>query len=188
MIAYRKNCKICGEIKKNSKLMTRIYASSFYIPHSKDTLRHIYLDCMTSGLVFSYPSLLNHAKKHQHLNAGDYQEKMLRHKSKMAENRIMADRFQAIEVQDAVMNKGMEKLENGDMKITADHLLRAAKDKQDFQTKTRDQQLQLAEMVAFYASSEDKYESDKIYDTRVIALEEYDPSIPITGDPDTRQD
>jgi hypothetical protein len=114
--------------------------------------------------------------------------KMMKVKSKQIENKMIADRFEAQNVQDAVINQAMEKLENGELKISTDHLLRAARDKQDGQAKVRDQTLQLAEMVAFYTSGEDKYESEKIYDRRHITLEEYDPAIPITENPDTGTD
>ncbi len=189
MLAYRKNCKICNAVKTNSKLLKRIYDSSYFIPHSKDTLRQIHEDCKRENPdCFSYVALLNHVKKHQHLNAEDYNMKMLKLKAKQAENKITADRFQAQAAQDAVINAAMQKLENGELKITTDHLLRAAKDKQDALAKVRDQQIQVADMIAFYTSGEDKYESEKIYDRRHIALEEYDPAIPITDNPDSRQE
>jgi hypothetical protein len=148
-------------------------------------LHQIYEDCKQENPdCFSYISLLNHVKKHQHLNAEDYNKKMLVLKAKKAEASIIADRFEAQNVQDAVINRAMEKLEAGEMKLDANHLLRAAKDKQDALAKVRDQQIQLAEMVAFYTSGEDKLGSEKIYDRRHIALEEYDPAIPITENPD----
>lgn len=187
MLAYRKNCRVCVLVKDNPKLLKRIYDSSFFIPHSKDSLSQIHRDCQASGQIFSYISLLNHVKKHQHLNAEDYNIKMMKAKSKQIENKLITDRFEAQHVQDAVMNIAMQKLEDGELKITADHLLRAAKDKQDGQAKVRDQQLQLAEMVAFYTSGEDNYGSEKIHDRRHITLEEYDPAIPITENPDIRE-
>lgn len=183
MLVLRPNCKVCQEVKKNKKLLDRIYNTSYFIPHSKDTLHKLFLDCDGA---FTYLSLRNHVKKHQHLNAGDYNNKMLKIKAQQAEKKIINDRFEAQNVQDAVMNVGMQKLENGEMKITADHILRAAKDKQDAQAKQRDQQLQLAEMVAFYTSGEDKLGSDKIDDRRIIAIEDYDPALPVTQDTDTR--
>jgi hypothetical protein len=112
---------------------------------------------------------------------------MLKMKAKDAEMSIISDRFEAVNVQDAVINRGMEKLENGELKIDANHLLKAAKDKQDAQAKVRDQQLQLAEMVAFFASGEDNLGSEKIDDRRIIELEDYNPAIPITQDSDTWQ-
>lgn len=188
MLAYKKNCKICQACKANPKLLKRLYNSSYFIPHSTDSLRQIATDCRKEDPnSFSYPALLNHMRKHQHLNAEDYNAKMLKYKAKQAESRLIEDKFEAQNVQDAVMNEGMKKLESGELNITTSHLLQAARDKQDAQAKIRDQQLQLAEMVAFYASGEDKFEDERIYDRRHIALEEYDPAIPITEHPDPRQ-
>jgi hypothetical protein len=186
MLKLRPNCRVCQEIQKDKKLLTRIYNCSFYIPHSKDSPRKIQADCAQLGVHFTYPALLNHIKKHQHLNASDYSRKMLNIKAKQAELSIFNDRFEAVNAQDAVINVGMEKLENGEMKITADHLLKAAKDKFDGQAKVRDQQLQLAEMVAFYTSGEDKLGNELIDDRRVIKIEDYDPAIPVTQDSDPR--
>lgn len=181
MLSYKKNCKICVLVKKDPKLLKRIYDSSYYIPHSKDTLAQIHRDCkQIDPNCFSYLSLTNHVKKHQHLNAADYQKKMMIEKVKGIEGKIIESRFEAINTQDAVINIGMEKLEKGEMKITADHLLRAAKDKQDALAKQKDQQLALAEMVAFFASGEDNLGSDRIHDRRIIDLEDYDPSLPIS--------
>ena len=186
MLTYRKNCKVCNAVKSNPKLLKRLYDCSYYIPHSKDTLRAICTDCKKEDPnSFSYVALLNHVKKHQHLNVHDYDQKMMKLKAQKAEMSIISDRFEAQNVQDAVINKAMEKLENGEMKLNASHLLRAAKDKQDAQAKKRDQQLQLAEMVAFFTSGEDKVKGERIYDKRVITLEEYDPAVPIAYDSDS---
>lgn len=181
MLSYRKNCKVCLAVKKNSKLLNRIYNSSFYIPHSKDTLAQIHKDAISEAPgVFTYLGLLNHVKKHQHLNAADYEKKMMAQKVKGIESKIIESRFEAVNAQDAVINMGMDKLEKGEMKITADHLLRAAKDKQDALAKQKDQQLALAEMVAFFASGEDNQGSDRIHDRRIIDLDDYNPAIPIS--------
>lgn len=181
MLALKKNCKVCQLVKKDQKLLKRIYDSSYYIPHSKDSLSAIHRDCLQlDPKCFSYMSLTNHVKKHQHLNASDYEKKMLQNKVKGVESAIIEARFEAQNAQDAVINRGMELLEKGEMKIGADHLLRAARDKQDAQAKQKDQQLALAEMIAFFASGEGNTESDKIHDRRIIDLDDYDPAIPIS--------
>lgn len=180
MLKLHPRCKVCIAIKQNKRLMERIYNSSFYISHSTDSLMKIHADCQAEGVDFNYDALRNHAKKHQHLNAADYQKKMMHRAAKKAEVAILNDRYTPQQAQDAVINKGMEQLEKGEMTIKADHMLRAAKDKQDAQAKIRDQQLQLAEMVAFYASGEDNYKPEVMHDRRRITVEDYDPSIPIT--------
>ena len=176
MLKLKKGCKTCLLVKNNKH---RIYKSSYFIPHSEDSLKKIAADYSD---YFSYPALLNHVKKHQFINATQYKDSMMRRAAKNAEAQVFEERFQANNVQDAVINKGMEQLENGEMKITASHLLKAAKDKSDAQAKIRDQQLALAEMVAFFASGEDVKENVHETNRKVIDIDDYDPSIPITDD------
>lgn len=187
MLKINNRCKVCQAVQKSQKLMNRIYKSSAYIPHSSDTLLQIWKDCQVQGThMFTYKSLRMHVKNHQKISGGDYRQAMLRKKSKAAVKRIIDDRYEASNVQDAVINKGMELLDEGKISIKADHLLRAAKDKQDAQAKVRDQQLQLAEMVAFFTSGEDTYKAEGKDDRRKVAIDEYNPASPITEDPNTR--
>lgn len=183
MLKLKNGCKTCLLVKNNKQLLKRIYDSSYFIPHSEDSLRKIAQDYKE---YFSYPALINHVKKHQFINATDYKDKMMRQVVKQAETKVIMERFQPNNVQDAVINKGMEKLESGEMNLTATHLLKAAKDKFDAQAKTRDQQLQLAEMVAFFASGEDDQENVHARKREVIDVTDYDPSIPVTEDITTR--
>lgn len=190
MITYKSNCGVCKTIRKDKKLTSRIYGTSFYIPHSKDSLRKVAQDCATQAgegqAPFTYQGILNHCKKHQHLNQSDFSKKMLEQKQKIAQRKQINAMYEAESVQDAIMNRGMELLDSGEMSIKADHLLKAAKDKQDFQSKVRDQLLQLAEMVAFYASGEDNSRAEVIDDRRIIEIESYDPAVPIAENIDTR--
>lgn len=175
MLKLKNGCKTCALVKNNKQLLQRIYNCSYFIPHSDDSLKKIAND--HKGLV-TYAALINHVKRHQFINAGDYKESMLKRVAKNAEAKIFMEQFQANQVQDAVINKGMEKLENGEMKVTTSHLLKAAKDKSDAQAKVRDQQLALAEMVAFFASGENNQE--KVYANNTKAIDDYDPAIPVT--------
>lgn len=179
MLKLKKGCKTCELVKNNKQLLKRIYNSSHFIPHSEDSLKQIAADYKE---FMSYPALLNHVKKHQFVNSEDYKRKMLARTVKRAEVQVIEERFQANNVQDAVINQGMEKLANGEMKVTATHLLKAAKDKFDAQAKTRDQELALAEMVAFFASGEDKQDSVYVQKRKIIDVTDYDPAIPITED------
>jgi len=181
MIAYKKNCKVCNLIKTDKKLLKRIYDSAYYIPHSKDTLAQIHRDCkQIDPTCFTYLGLLNHCKKHQAINAADYERKMIQQKALGVEQKLIEDRFAPVNAQDAVINEAMKKLDKGELKVTTDHLLRAARDKQDFIAKKADQQLQLAEMIAFYTSGEDLAKEDRMFDSRIIDIEPYDPATPIT--------
>ena len=178
MLKLKNGCKTCALVKNNKQLLERIYKSSHFIPHSEDSLKQIageYKD------YFSYPALLNHVKKHQFINAMDYKKSMMRRVVKNAEAKVYMEQFQSNHVQDAVINKGMEALENGEMRLTPTHLLKAAKDKFDAQAKTRDQELALAEMVAFFASGEDNPEG-KVHANKTKVIDVYNPAIPVTED------
>lgn len=177
MLKLKKGCKTCELVKNNKQLLNRIYNSSHFLPHSEDSLKQI---AKEYSEFFSYPALLNHVKKHQFINAVDYKDKMLRNAAKKAEAKAVMEMYQANNVQDAVINVGMERLQNGEMKVSATNLLKAAKDKSDAQAKIRDQQLSLAAMVAFFASGEDKQENVKARNRDNVI--DYDPSVPITED------
>lgn len=183
MLKLKEGCKTCELVKNNHKLLERIYKTSYFIPSSSDSLKAIAREL--KGVV-SYQGLLNHVKKHQRLNADDFNERMLQDAVKRAEKNAIIERFSTKSVQNAVINAGMEKLENGEMKVTATHLLKAAKDKYDVEAKTRDQSLKLAEMIAFFASGEDR--SEKVYKKERVVIDAYDPSIPVTEDFTRRED
>lgn len=176
MLKLKNGCKTCELVKNNKQLLNRIYKTSHFIPHSEDSLKRVAADYKD---YFSYPALLNHVRRHQFINATDFKKSMLHRTVKQAEAKVFTERFESQNVQDAVINKGMEALQNGEMKLTATHLLKAAKDKSDAQAKKRDQQLALAEMVAFFASGEDSPEG-KVYANNTKLIDAYDPAVPVT--------
>lgn len=58
------------------------------------------------------------------------------------------------DVWDEVIDIGNEQLKNGNMKVTANVLLKAAADKANFESKKQDRQLAFMQMVAHFASGE----------------------------------
>jgi hypothetical protein len=179
MIKYKPNCAVCKELKKNRKLLNRIYASSHYVKHSDDSLLRIAGDCKG---IFSYESLKNHVKKHQFLNARDYTEKTMRHIANRAEQQVVAKNLESVlptAVWDRFIEKGMEELEAGVMDLKAADLLKAAKDKSDYQFKKSDQQLQVMATIAHFASGENT-QNERIYDTRTNTRQVIDAD---TGQP-----
>lgn len=175
MLKLKNGCKTCDLVKNNKKLLQRIYDCSYFRPESDDSPKAIARDY--EGYM-TYAALLNHIKRHQFINDSDFRSSMLHRVAKNAEAKIFREKFEAVQVQDAVINAGMDKLESGEMQVTTSHLLKAAKDKSDAQAKIRDQQLALAEMVAFFASGEDNQE--KVYANKSKAIDAYDPAIPVT--------
>ena len=53
-----------------------------------------------------------------------------------------------------VIDAAMAALEAGDLKLTATHLLKAAKDQDDVEAKKRDQGMQVMKMIAAFQSGE----------------------------------
>lgn len=175
MLKLKNGCKTCLLVKNNKQLLDRIYKCSYFRPDSSDSPKSIARDYAE---YVTYPALLNHIKHHQFINDSDFRSSMLHRVAKRAEAKIFTERFESLQVQDAVINEGMTRLESGELKVTATHLLKAAKDKSDAQAKIRDQQLALAEMVAFFASGEDNQE--KVYANKPKVIDAYDPAVPVT--------
>jgi hypothetical protein len=162
MLKLKSNCAVCAAVQANPKLLNRIYNCSWFVPHSKDSLLAIANDCTGA---FSYQSLKNHVKRHQFLNARDYTQKMMKLKAKEIEDKMAYKAVDSATIWDTAMAMGLERLKAGEMEIKTDHLLKAAKDKSDFQLKKSDQSLRLAEMVAHFASLENT-NNERINETR----------------------
>lgn len=120
---------------------------------------------------FSYPSLLNHCKKHQFLNEQDFTNRHLNRIVKKAESDIVKKAIESSKVWDKVIDQGMEALEEGSLQINTGHLLKAAKDKQDFEFKKKDQQLAMMEMVWHFAAGENHQEINNPYNEAKLANE-----------------
>lgn len=179
MLKLNKLCKVCDEVKENTKLLNRIYNSKYYLKSSKESLLQLqeeYAD------VFSYRSLLNHVKKHQFMSEGDYKDRHLRKIASDAEKKILKRQIESKEVWDEVINQGMEKLQSGELQMRTGDLLKAAKDKSDHEMKVKDQQLAMAEMMWFFASGENN--ESRSYDRRIVkgaAVTDFDPAEVTTG-------
>lgn len=167
MLKRKQNCKVCQAIGKNRNITERIYQSSHF-NRMGESLTKLVEDLNAQGYEMSYQSMINHCKKHQYLSEKDFNERHLRQIAKTAERKIMQKKLESIDVWDEVIDEGMDRLKNGEMKLSAQDLLRAAKDKSDMQFKKQDQELKLAEMVFFFASGENKQELSKPYDRRII--------------------
>lgn len=164
MLKLKPNCAVCTAVRDNKKLLNRIYNSSWFIAHSKDSLLAIANDCTE---LFSYQSLKNHVKRHQFLNARDYTEKMTKLAAKKAEDGLAHKATDAQSVWDVAMAMGMEKLKQGDMEIKLPDLLKAAKDKSDYLFKKSDQQIAILETIAHFSSGENT-NNERIYDRRTV--------------------
>ena len=173
-------CKICSLIKENPKILKDIYNTNAY---SKGTGISLAKLAEEYAGVFSYDNLKNHVKKHQFMSAADFKTRELRKIASQAERQILKKKMDSVNVWDTVVDMGMEKLENGELKMDMKDVLKATKDRSDYQFKKQDNELRLAEMVAFFTSGADNQELSRKYDRRIVTTEEvtdFDPTPPAT--------
>lgn len=151
---------------------------------SSVSLRTLWSDySQANGSQFTYESLLNHVKKHQFMSNKDFNDRSLRKIAKDAERAILKQAIESRTVWDEVINSGMEKLASGELNMKAGDLLKAAKDKSDYELKVKDQEMAMAEMIFHFASGENN--ESRNYDRRIIegqAVTDYDPTEGIAGD------
>lgn len=144
-LVENKQCNVCKAVKKNDALRRRIDKSKAYVPSSKDTLAKIAKDHKDE---FAYNSLLRHCKNHQFPNAKEIKEAEVAAVQKKRQRNYQ-------DVWDNVIEKGMEELESGNLKIqNVNQLLLAARDKSNFEKQSKDQSLALMEMVFRFSAGE----------------------------------
>lgn len=149
MLVVEKRCKVCKTVTKNKPLLKRIYESKWFIPHSKDSMFDIAEDYKGA---FTYESLLNHVKKHQFIDSQDYQEKMLAFADKKAELGATRKAVRAVDAVQSIIEIGNKKLEDGEISVDTNQLLRASQIKMTHESKQKDQELATIEMVAHFLS------------------------------------
>lgn len=183
MLKKQKLCNVCKQIEGNPKLLQAIYDSTAYNKHSSISLRRVWEDHKQKyGEQFTYDALRNHAKKHQFLSEKDFNERHLRQIAKKAERQMLTRSIESKEVWESVINQGMEKLESGELTMKTADLLKAAKDKSDFEMKVKDQQIAMMDMVMHFASGANN--ESGLYDRRIVegqTVQDYDPADSIAG-------
>lgn len=167
MLKLNKLCNVCKQLELNPTLTKRIYNTKFFTRGSSVSLKELWEDYSAEhGSQFSYEALLNHVKKHQFMSEKDYNSRHLRQIANQAEKQILKKQIESTQVWDEVIGKGMEGLAEGTLHMKTADLLKAAKDKSDYELKTKDQELAFAEMMYFFASGENN--ESRAYDRRVI--------------------
>lgn len=172
MITYRKNCKACQVSKNNSRLRDRIYASKTFNPDGIEFITEIADDVGVSRW-----SMSNHCKKHVTISVAKKRKiaeaiKLHQAKTHLAakvmgeeearkiieqEAEIMGKPFRAevpgyVDLWDAFIALGENRLKNGTIQITAAHILKAAADKADWESKQKDRQLDIVKSIASFAA------------------------------------
>lgn len=179
-------CKVCIAIEQNPKLLKDIYNCSWFVKSARRTMLQIQQEHSEE---FSYDSIRAHVKRHQTLSATQIHNRNQRaiQKQKKAEQEIK--NLKAGAVWDTVIRTGVTKLNSGELEMKTADLLKAVKDKSDYELKVKDQEMQMAEMVAYFASGEGDVMESRKYDRRIVegqAVEYYDPTEQSPEDTDRR--
>ena len=163
-------CQVCVRIKKDAKLKKRIWESRKFNKHDKGAEP---ITVIIEDYGFSRSSMENHLLKHQTLNPKQLTDKEMKRIVQRSEATAIIeqkqDRQDAEAVWDEVIELAREGIKNGDIKLNANHLLKATKDKTDYQIKKTGQKMQYLEMIAHFASGE--YIGSTQYDRRAIESE-----------------
>lgn len=169
MLKPHKLCNVCRQAESVPQLVKDIYDSKAFNKNSSLSLKDVWEKySLKHGEQFTYEALLNHTKKHQFMSEKDYNSRHLRQIAKQAEKQILKNRIESSQVWDDVISKGMNMLEEGTLHMKTADLLKAAKDKSDFELKTKDQEMAFAEMMYFFASGENQNNLRKPYDRRFV--------------------
>lgn len=191
MVKPNPNCKVCKTIEKKPSLKNEIYNCTWFVRTSRvkpSELQRRYQDS------FTYESLQRHLHNgHQALTETQIRNKNTKSISKTRQKQIQgrADNVNANEVWNQVIQEGMNRLNAGELEMKVSDLLKATKDKSDFEFKVKDQELAMAEMVAYFASGEGDTRERKKYDARIIegeSSESFDASTEFTEDSSRRSE
>lgn len=152
-------CNICKKIraeeaKGNPKLIKRIYNSKQYVKggESLQAIQRDYKD------FFSYQSLYKHARMHQAATEEDLTTARLNRIHKDSVNQRVDALTRHTDVRQTIMQKGLEEIESGEIKLTANAVLGAANKEADIESKQKDQAIELMKMVQAFQSGEIQYE------------------------------
>lgn len=187
MLQPHPQCDVCKTIEKDPKLERDIGKCSFYVKTSRRTMLDIQQEHFGE---FSPSSLSNHVRQHQHYTKAQLASKNTRAIAKRTKAAQAVESVKANVVWDLVIKEGTSRLKTGEMEMKTGDLLKAVKDKSDYELKVKDQEMQMAEMVAHFASGEGDINESRKYDRRVVegqTAEHYDPATELAADSDRRE-
>ena len=156
MLVVNKLCKVCAQCKKDKKLLNRLYNSNYYLKRAGDEgLIAIHADYTDA---FSLPALKNHVRKHQYIDSTAYNSAMLEKVDKDAEKGAIRRIVQAQDAVQTVIDKGFHRLEEDEITVDTNQLIRASQVKIQAEGKQKDQELKFIEMISHFASGNSKNE------------------------------
>lgn len=162
-IKFVTQCKVCKKIRAeeaagSSKLIKRIYNSRQYV-RGGESLKAIAKDYQK---YFEYPSLYKHSRTHQAATEDDLSTARLNRIHKTTVNAQIDKLVRHQDVRQYIMDKGMEGIEAGDIKLNANAVLSAANKEADIESKQKDQAIELMKMVQAFQSGELQYAPPQI--------------------------
>lgn len=155
MLVPERKCKVCTAVKQNKPLLERIYQSKYFVPHSKDTLTNIAKEAN-----LHYRALVTHVKKHQFIDSQAYQEAMLTQADKKLEKQAIEKAVRGQSVIQNIITKGQARLDNEEITVNTDQLIRASQIQIQSDEKKKDQDL-MAISLAHFISGESQ--NERIY-------------------------
>lgn len=181
MLKLGAKCNVCKAIRENPDLTKEIFNTTYYLKDNRYTLRDVYENHVDED--WSYDSLKNHVKRHQFMNERDFNHRSMQKIKKKAVSKRTEGTIEATDVWQTVIDSGMKDIEDGRVVVKPEALLKAAKDKSDYELKVKDQEMAMAEMIWHFASGENK--ESRNYDRRIIegqTAEDYDATKGPSGD------
>lgn len=182
-MSYKKSkrCSVCKRCNRVKQLEIDIAESRYFYPMGSG----MSLMKISEAYRLNYQSVRNHVKQHQMPSLDSLSDVEMRRLAKRAEMKTVIQEaplpivqnqntgaIKANAVWDNVIDSAMEQVKSGEIKLNANHLLKAAKDKSDFDIKKKNQDMALMEMMWHFASGEAGGSTD--YDRRIIEGQEAD--------------
>ena len=157
-----KRCTVCQTIEAGDvDLLRRIYRSSKFVAGG-ESITQIAQDYTDK---FKYGALARHSSRHQTIHESDLKTSTL---NKIAQNGANAAVLAVVkhgDVRKLVMEKGYKQIKSGKIKLKASDVIKAAKDDADIELKTKDQGLQVMEMMMKFQSGELQERGDEDADS-----------------------
>lgn len=166
-LRFEVRCLVCQRAAHSTRFHKDVINSRHFFPNNKEALSLLEISKQHN---VNYNSLLRHIKNHVTIDPEELtnmemeriatrQEKQ----SKLEEARSLGQVSQEFgvvvktsptDVWDEVIDKAREGISDGTIKLTANHLLKAAKDKSDYEIKKKNQDIAIQEMMWHFASGE----------------------------------
>ena len=183
---FEHRCSHCQYSLKHKDFHNRILNCRKFFPSNKQAET---IQAIADAYNLNYITLIRHITNHVAIDP----EEILATEMQRLTNRADAqDKLEAMptytagpvpaDVWNDVIEKARVGLDDGTIKLTANHLLKAAKDKSDFEIKKKNQDMAIQEMMWHFASGEAKNSTS--YDRRIIESgtgTDYDPATIFAG-------